>query len=97
MCYYVIKEIKMKKNEVCENAVNEKIINDLEYEFVKKFINIRKKNKLTQQEMAEKSGVIRETIARIETQITSPQIKTLLRILQPLGYTVKIVAIPKKK
>ena len=52
---------------------------------------------MTQQEMADKSNVIRETIARIESQITSPQVRTMIKILQPLGYTIKIVSIPKSK
>ena len=87
----------MKKKETCEPVNNEERVNELEYEFVKSFVKIRKKNKLTQQKMSDKSGVIRETIARIENQITSPQVKTLIKILEPLGYTVKIVSIPKKK
>ena len=39
------------------------------------------------------SGTVRETIAKIETQVMSPQINTLIKILEPLGYTIKIAKI----
>lgn len=66
---------------------------DLEYAFIEEFIKLRKEKKLSQQKVADLSNVIRETIARIENRITSPQLSTLIKILKPLGYTVKIVSI----
>ena len=68
-------------------------LKELEYDFVQDFIKLRKDNHLTQEAMANQSGVIRLTITRIENLITSPQVK----ILEPIGYTVKIVPIDKKK
>lgn len=75
----------------------EEKLKDLEYQFVQDFIKLRKDNHLTQEAMANQSGVIRLTITRIENLITSPQINTLIKILEPIGYTVKIVPIDKKK
>ncbi len=72
-------------------------LKELEYEFVQDFIKLRKDNHLTQEAMANQSGVIRLTITRIENLITSPQINTLIKILEPIGYTVKIEPIDKKK
>ncbi|HIR58945.1 MAG TPA: helix-turn-helix transcriptional regulator [Candidatus Onthousia excrementipullorum] len=72
-------------------------LKELEYDFVQDFIKLRKDNHLTQEAMANQSGVIRLTITRIENLITSPQINTLIKILEPVGYTVKIVPIDKKK
>ena len=72
-------------------------LKELEYEFVQDFIKLRKDNHLTQEAMANQSGVIRLTITRIENLITSPQVNTLIKILEPIGYTVKIVPIDKKK
>lgn len=72
-------------------------LKELEYDFVQDFIKLRKDNHLTQEAMANQSGVIRLTITRIENLITSPQINTLIKILEPLGYTVKIEPIDKKK
>ena len=72
-------------------------LKELEYDFVQDFIKLRKDNHLAQEAMANQSGVIRLTITRIENLITSPQINTLIKILEPVGYTVKIVPIDKKK
>ena len=83
----------MKK--VDEYIGEEKALMDLEYDFVCDFIKLRKDNNLTQQKLSDLSGVIRETIARIEAGITSPQISTLIKILKPLGYAVKIEKIEK--
>ena len=43
--------------------------------------------------MADKSGVVREMIATIENRKKHPQINTLLKILKPFGYTLKITKI----
>ena len=72
-------------------------LKELEYDFVQDFIKLRKDNHLTQEAMANQSGVIRLTITRIENLITSPQVNTLIKILEPLGYTVRIEPIDKKK
>lgn len=85
----------MKKESVNDYIKREKQLMELEYEFIKDFIKLRKDLNLTQQQLADSSGVIRETIARIENQITSPQINTLIKILEPLGYTIKIDKINK--
>ena len=84
----------MKKVE--EYVQDEKRIMDLEYELIKELVTLRKDKHLSQQKVADSAHVIRETIARIENQITSPQISTLIKILEPLGYTIKIVPIKKK-
>ncbi len=90
-----------KKKIVTENLEEykerEEILDSLEQEFVDSIVKLRKEKKLTQQEIADNSSVIRETIARIENRITSPQVNTLLKILEPLGYTIKLTKISKKK
>ncbi len=83
----------MKKLE--EYIKDEKNILELEYEFVKDFVSLRKKLHMTQQDVADNCDVIRETVARIESFITSPQIKTMIKILEPMGYTIKIVPVDK--
>ena len=75
---------------------NEKMIAEMEYNLITEFIRLRKNAKLSQQDIAEHSNVIRTTIARIENKMNSPQIKTMLEILEPLGYTLKIEKIDKK-
>ncbi len=84
----------MKKEEnIYKNK--EKILSELEYNLIVDFIKLRKGKNLSQQQMGEASETIRETIAKIENQIISPQINTLIKILEPLGYTIKIVKIKK--
>ena len=74
----------------------EKLISEMEYELITEFIKLRKSANLSQQEIANQSKVIRTTIARIENGMNSPQIKTMLQILEPLGYTLKIEKIDNK-
>ena len=85
----------MSKGKI-EKARLEKL-EKLEKEFIESFIKLRKNRRLTQQEMADNGHVIRETIARIENSITSPQINTLIKILEPLGYTIKLTKIKEPK
>ncbi len=74
----------------------EKMLQDLEYDFICDFIRIRKENHLTQQALADMSGVVREKIAKIEANLNSPQLNSLIKVLEPIGYTVKIVPITKE-
>ena len=80
----------MKNKSIEEFKENELFLSNLEYELICDFIKKRKDNNLTQKELAELSNVIRETIAKIENQVVSPQINTLIKILEPMGYTLKI-------
>ncbi len=71
----------------------EQRIIDLEYKLVCDFIKLRGDLGLTQQQMANESGVIREMIAVIENRKKHPQINTLIKILAPFGYTLSITKI----
>ena len=73
----------------------EKVLQDLEYEFICDFIRVRKENNLTQQALADMSGVIREQIAKTENSLNSPQLRSLIKVLEPIGYTVRIMPIKK--
>lgn len=60
---------------------------------VKRIINYRIKNKLTQGQLAQKIGVTQQHISKIENGEFS-SVATLEKILLFIGYTVKIEAIP---
>ena len=75
---------------------DEKRIIDLEYNLICDFIKLRNELGLTQQEMANETGVIREMIAVIETRKKHPQINTLIKILEPFGYTLSITKIKEE-
>ena len=62
----------------------------LNQEFIYEFAELRHKLGLTQKEMAKKSNVLRDKIAKIEAGIYPPNIKSLFKILGPIGYTIKI-------
>lgn len=78
------------------NIDNEKRLVELEYNFICDFIKLRNELGLTQQKMADECGVIREMIAVIENQKKHPQINTLLKILEPFGYTLSITKIKEE-
>lgn len=67
-------------------------LNDL---FIREFIKFRKENNLTQELLSKYSKVSRTKIARIESQSCSPTLLSLLEILAPIGYTLKIEKVKK--
>ena len=71
----------------------EKRMVELEYNLICDFIKLRNELGLTQKEMGEASNTVREIIAVIETRKKHPQINTLIKILEPFGYTLSITKI----
>lgn len=61
-----------------------------------KLIEARNDQKLTQRDLAEKTGLTQAAIARIERCKTFPNVNTLLKILAPLGYALGIVPLQGK-
>lgn len=77
------------------HAEREKI--NFEIELIGKMVEAREEKGLSQRELAEISGVKQPAIARLESMKTIPQIDTLFKILNPLGYTISIVPLNSKK
>ncbi|MBP5530254.1 MAG: XRE family transcriptional regulator [Lachnospiraceae bacterium] len=75
----------------------EECIIELEKELIRTLVDIREKEGLSQAELALKCNVKQPSIARLEKAVHSPQIDSLLRVLVPLGYTLKIVPIKKSE
>lgn len=65
--------------------------NYAEYKLIGEMISIRKNNKLTQGELASLTGNKQQVISRIERKENTPSLKTFTRILDVLGYELKIV------
>lgn len=76
-------------------AEREKI--NFEIELIGKMVEARKEKGLSQRELAQISGVKQPAIARLESMKTTPQIDTLFKILNPLGYTISIVPLNSKE
>ena len=72
---------------------DEKRAIDLEYNLICDFIKLRNDLGLSQQKMADEVGIVREMIAVIENRKKHPQINTLIKILEPFGYTLSITKI----
>ena len=60
---------------------------------MKQLIEARRSQGITQKQLEQLSGVSQPVIARMESGSTSPQIGTLIKVLRPLGLTMKIVPI----
>lgn len=69
---------------------------ELEKELIRTAIELRKKAKLTQRQLSEKSGIMQPSIAKIERFVCSPQASTLIKLLYPMGYTISIVPLKEK-
>ena len=72
---------------------DEERVMELEYNLICEFIKLRGELGLTQKEMGEASNTVREIIAAIETRRNHPQINSLIKILEPFGYTLTITKI----
>ena len=69
----------------------------LEEEIIEATINIRKSAQLTQRDLSKISGIKQPAIARLESNAVSPQILTLIKLLYPMGYTLKVVPLVERK
>lgn len=67
----------------------------LEVELIQAAIDARKNANLTQRELSEMSGIKQPNIAKIENLKRSPRAITLIKMLVPLGYTLKVVPLNK--
>lgn len=86
---------KELRRELNISQEEENII-ELEKDIIRTMVKIREEKSLTQAQLAEMCQVKQPVIARMESGVHSPQIDSLLKILAPLGYTLKIVPIAKK-
>lgn len=61
-----------------------------EYEAIRAVIAARLESRMTQKELAEKTGIRQSNISRIENGSSSPTVETLARIAAGLGKRLKI-------
>lgn len=69
----------------------------LEMDIIKAVIDVRKKSQLSQRDLSKKSGIKQPVIARVESHARSPKVTTLLKMLYPMGYTLKVVPINRNE
>ncbi len=66
---------------------------ELTVKLIGKVIEAREAKGLSQQALADMCGIKQPVLARMEKAVHSPQINTLIKVLQPLGLTLDIVPI----
>ena len=66
---------------------------ELKVAIIGKIIEARKQQGISQAELGAAAGYKQPMIARLENAGMDPQLSTLLRILKPLGLTLKVVPI----
>lgn len=69
-----------------ENAIIE-----LETQLILAVVEAREKKGLTQKQLSELCGIKQPVIARLESSAHSPQLNSILKMLQPLGYKLAVV------
>ena len=81
-----------KKDAITTNPNIKKDIEEMEIlaSIVSAIIEKRKKLGITQRELAKICGLPHSSVARIESCVVKPNIFTLLKIMSPLGLTLKV-------
>lgn len=92
---------KFEKWEDFEKELNitpeEEIEINLEMDIIKATIEARKSLNITQTELSKRTGIKQPAIARFENGTHSPTINTLIKLLVPMGYGIKVVNLKNNK
>ncbi len=84
------------KNELLSNSQVKTEYDKLtpEYELVRATLNARLMAKMSQQELAEKIGINRSDISKLENGKSNPSYKMLCRLAKGMGMKLKIEFVP---
>lgn len=84
-----VKNNFIENKDIYEYIKEEQNIIDVEFSLLEELSRLRKDNNLSQRELANIIGMKQPMLAKIEKGKNSPQLNTLLNILDSLGYTIK--------
>jgi len=86
-------------NEVLKNPDVKAEYEALEPEFqvIRAMIEARKSMQLTQQQLADRTGIDRADISKLENGNANPSLKMLKRLANGMGMTVKVDFVPIQK
>ena len=73
------------------NSLKKEIINDQEFDLICEYLKIRYASNMSQRELASKIGIVQSTIARMEKNMHSMSIGNFTKLLDALGYELKII------
>lgn len=65
-----------------------------EFNIIQAIIDARKSTGMTQKDLAEKTGITQSDISRLENGSANPSLKTLQRLAEGMGMTLKLEFIP---
>ena len=83
--------------ENIDKQMDKKEISAVEYELISEIIKVRLDNNITQNGLSKLTGISQPNIARFEKNIHSASLTTTLRVLNALGYTLKIEKIKRNE
>ena len=86
-----IQEIIQEKKNNSEEFYNTWKKSEDEYRLIAEMIELRKQKGISQTQLARTIGNRQQVISRIEKKENSPSLKMFCRILDSLGYELKIV------
>ena len=82
---------EFKKNHPL--TTEEELMVKMEEDIICTISKLREEQQMTQSELAERCNIKQSALARLEKQHHSPRVDSLIKVLAPLGYTLKIVPI----
>ncbi len=65
-----------------------------EFAIIQAIINARKSSGMTQKQLSERTGIAQGDISKLENGSANPSIKTLQRLAEGMGMTLKIEFLP---
>lgn len=77
--------------EIYDASVKINVVDAEASRVITEVVNSRHAARLSQAKLASAAGVKQPVVARLETGVNSPRLDTLLKILTPLGKTLKVV------
>ena len=73
-----------------QKIITKEAISNEEFELISEIIKARIEKKMTQSELAKITGISQPNITRFEKNIHSASLSTIIKILDALGYNLKI-------
>ena len=85
------------KNDLMQNPEVKAEYDKLESEYavIKAVLNARKQCQLTQQQLADKTGINRADISKLENGNTNPTVALLQRLAEGMDMALKVEFVPK--
>ena len=71
--------------------INDKLINDSEFDLICEYIKLRNESNISQSELSKRVGIARSTIARMERNLHSISLRNFIKLLEAMDYKLEII------